>query len=82
MGMPHDPMIAPSASPDSLRFWKVGLALLFGFFGAGAPDCGSGVSGFSRQPSGRSIGAIIGSCIEGNRRAWGSLMNSVDDGFE
>ena len=36
----------------------------------------------SRQPSGGSIGAIIGLCIEGNRRAWGSLMNSVDDGFE
>ena len=36
----------------------------------------------SRQPSGGSIGAIIGPCIEGNRRAWGSLMNSVDDGFE
>jgi len=36
----------------------------------------------SRQPSGGSIGAIVGPCIEGNRRAWGSLMNSVDDGFE
>ena len=36
----------------------------------------------SRQPSGGSIGAIVGSCIEGNRRAWGSLMNSVDDDFE
>jgi hypothetical protein len=36
----------------------------------------------SRQPSGGSIGAILGSCIEGNRRAWGGLMNSVDDGFE
>ena len=35
-----------------------------------------------RQPSGGSIGAIIGPCIEGNRCAWGSLMNSVDDGFE
>ena len=35
-----------------------------------------------RQPSGGSIGAIVGSCIEGNRRAWGSLMNSVDDDFE
>ena len=34
------------------------------------------------QPSGGSIGAIVGSCIEGNRRAWGSLMNSVDDDFE
>ena len=36
----------------------------------------------SRQPSGGSIGAIVGPCIEGNRRAWGSLMNSVDDDFE
>jgi hypothetical protein len=36
----------------------------------------------SRQPPGGSIGAIVGSCIEGNRRAWGSLMNSIDDGFK
>ena len=36
----------------------------------------------NRQPSGGGIGAIIGACIEGNRRAWGSLMNSVDDSFE
>jgi len=36
----------------------------------------------SRQPSGGRIGAIVGSCIEGNRRAWGSLMNGVDDDFE
>jgi hypothetical protein len=36
----------------------------------------------SHQPPGGSIGAIHGRCIEGNRRAWGSLMNSVDDGFE
>jgi hypothetical protein len=34
------------------------------------------------QPSGCSIGAVLGQCIEGNRRAWGSLVNSVDDGFE
>jgi hypothetical protein len=33
-------------------------------------------------PSAGSIGAIIGSCIEGNRRAWGSLTNRVDDDFE
>ena len=36
----------------------------------------------SRQPSGGSIGAVMGHCIEGNRRAWSTLMNSVDDGFE
>lgn len=36
----------------------------------------------SHQPPGGSIGAIIGSRIEGNRRAWGSLMNSVEDDFE
>jgi hypothetical protein len=36
----------------------------------------------SRYPSGGGIGAIIGPCIEGNRRAWGSLTNSVDDDFE
>jgi hypothetical protein len=36
----------------------------------------------SRQPSGASIGAIIGPFIEGNRHPWGSLMNGVDDGFE
>jgi hypothetical protein len=34
------------------------------------------------QPSACSIGAVLGQCIEGNRRAWGSLVNSVDDGFE
>jgi hypothetical protein len=45
----------------------------------------SGLSHFpasSHQPPGGSVGAIVGPCIEGNRRAWGSLMNSVDDGFE
>lgn len=36
----------------------------------------------SRQPSGGSVGAVIGPCIEGNYRAWGRLMNSVDDGLE
>ena len=36
----------------------------------------------SRYPSGGGIGAIIGPCIERNRRAWGSLTNSVDDDFE
>jgi hypothetical protein len=34
------------------------------------------------QPTGGSIGAIHGRCVEGNRRVWGSLMNSVDDDFE
>jgi hypothetical protein len=34
------------------------------------------------QPSGGSLSAILGPCIEGNHRAWGSLMNSVDDSFE
>ena len=33
-------------------------------------------------PSGGSIGTISGVCIEGNRRAWGSLANSIDDDFE
>jgi hypothetical protein len=36
----------------------------------------------NRQPSGSSVGAVLGPCIESNRRAWGSLMNSVDDGFK
>jgi len=36
----------------------------------------------SRHPSGRGIGAIIGPRIEGDRRAWGSLVNRVYDGFE
>jgi hypothetical protein len=36
----------------------------------------------SRQTSGRSIGAIVGSRIEGNRRAWGSLTNRIDNDFE
>src|SRR5262245_5831657 len=39
-------------------------------------------SGGWRQPSGGSIGTILGPCIEGYRRAWGSLMNGVDDSFE
>jgi len=39
-------------------------------------------SASSRHPSGGSIGAIVGPCIERNRRAWGSLTNSVDDDFE
>jgi hypothetical protein len=29
-----------------------------------------------------SIGAVMGHCIEGNRRAWSSPVNNVDDGFE
>jgi hypothetical protein len=36
----------------------------------------------SRQPTGSGIGAVMGHCIEGNGRAWGGFMNSVDDGFE
>ena len=32
----------------------------------------------SRYPSGGSIGAIVGSCIEDNRRAWGSLTIRVE----
>jgi len=35
----------------------------------------------SRHPSGRGIGAMIGPRIEGDRRAWGSLTNGVDDDF-
>jgi hypothetical protein len=35
-----------------------------------------------RQPSARSIGAIIGPSIEGNRRGWGSSTNCVDDDLE
>jgi len=44
----------------------------------------AGLYGFAskRQPSGGSIGAIIRPRIEGNRRVWGSLTNSVDDSFE
>jgi hypothetical protein len=34
------------------------------------------------HPSAGGIGAIVGPGIEGNRRAWGSLTNSVDDDFE
>ena len=45
-------------------------------------DAGLYLRACRRQPSGGSIGAIVGSCIEGNRRARGSLMNSVDDDFE
>jgi hypothetical protein len=45
-------------------------------------DAGLYSSASKRQPSGGSIGAIVRPCIEGNRRAWGSLTNSVDDDFE
>jgi hypothetical protein len=45
-------------------------------------DAGLYCQASSRQPSGGSIGAIIGPRIEGNRRSRGSLTNSVDDGFE
>jgi hypothetical protein len=45
-------------------------------------DAGLYSSTSKRQPSGGSIGAIIRPRIEGNRRAWGSLTNSVDDSFE
>ena len=48
-----------------------------GFVGAGLYSAAS-----SRYPSGGGIRAIIGPCIERNRRAWGSLTNSVDDDFE
>src|SRR5262249_23782182 len=40
------------------------------------------LSASRRQPSGSSLRAIFGPCIEGNRRAWCGPMNSVDDGFE
>jgi hypothetical protein len=36
----------------------------------------------NRQPSGGSIGAILGPRVESNRRLWGSLVDSVDDGFK
>jgi hypothetical protein len=45
-------------------------------------DAGLCSAASSRYPSGGGIGAIIRPCIEGNRRAWGSLTNSVDDDFE
>ena len=34
------------------------------------------------QPSGGSVGAILGPCIEGNRRAWRGLVNSVNHSLE
>jgi hypothetical protein len=45
-------------------------------------DAGLYSAASSRYPSGGGIGAVIGPCIERNRRAWGSLTNSVDDDFE
>ena len=39
-------------------------------------------SASQRQSSGSGIGAIVRPRIEGNRRAWGNLTNSVDDHFE
>src|SRR5437870_13904476 len=34
------------------------------------------------QPSGGSVGAILGPCIEGNRRAWRGLVNSFHHSLE
>jgi hypothetical protein len=45
-------------------------------------DAGLFGAGSCCYPSGGGIGAIIGPCVEGNRRAWGSPANSVDDDFE
>jgi hypothetical protein len=45
-------------------------------------DAGLRSSASKRQPPGGSIGAVIRPRIEGNRRAWGSLANSVDDSFK
>ena len=36
----------------------------------------------SRYPARGRIGAVVGPCIEGNRRAWGNPSNRVDDDFE
>ena len=46
------------------------------------PDAGLVSPARRRQPSGGRIGAIVGSCIEGDRRAWGCLVNRVDNSFE
>ena len=35
----------------------------------------------SRHPTGGSIGAVIGPCVEGNRRTWGGFANRIDDDF-
>jgi hypothetical protein len=53
--------------------WGIDLVLL---------DAGLYSSASKRQPSGSSIGAIVGPSIEGNRRAWGNLTNRIDDDFE
>jgi hypothetical protein len=45
-------------------------------------DAGLYSPGSNRYPSGGGIGAIIGPRIEGNRRTWGNLTDSVDDDFE
>ena len=45
-------------------------------------DAGLHSAASKRQPSGGSVGAIVWSRIEGNRRTGGSPMNRVDDSFE
>src|ERR1700756_3585232 len=35
-----------------------------------------------RHPSSCSLGAIVGPCVEGNRCAWSSFVNRVDDCLE
>ena len=45
-------------------------------------DAGLYGAASKRQPSRGGIGAIIRPRIEGNRRAWGSIANRVDDHFE
>ena len=57
------------------RIGSTGAALLL--LDAGLYRCFS-----SRDPSGGGIGAVIRPCIEGNRRTWGNLANSVDDDFQ
>ena len=57
--------------PRLVHNWGLDLVLL-----------DAGLYRLERQPSGGSIGAIVGPGIEGNRRAWGSLTNSIDDDFE
>jgi hypothetical protein len=45
-------------------------------------DAGLYNAASKRQPSSGSIGAIVRPRIEGNRRAWGSRTNRVNDNFE
>jgi len=70
------------ASPGFVRPTEDGPKVVVGGFMGLVDECAECQKDSGRQPSGGSIGAIVGPCIERNCRAWSSFVNSIDDGFE